>query len=186
MERLVVGLVRGLHGLRGAVRVEPLTDVPERFSPGSRLNLEGQARPLTVVWSQDDGKGTLVRFAEGPDRPAAESLRGRYLEVEADEAALGESAFWWHELEGVAVTTAAGQPLGRVADVFRAGGAEVLVVRGGPRGELYVPAVSAVVSELAPREGRIVVDTDALGLEEERPRRPRGRRSSRAAASGEG
>ena len=34
-ERLVVALVRGVHGLHGAVRVEVLTDRPEqRFRPG--------------------------------------------------------------------------------------------------------------------------------------------------------
>jgi PRC-barrel domain len=80
---------------------------------------------------------------------------------------------------GVSVTTEAGETLGTVDDVFRAGGGEVYVVRGGPRGELMIPAVRAVFREFAPREGRVVVDADALGLGPLRPRRPRGRRSSR-------
>ncbi len=37
---------------------------------------------------------------------------------------------------------------------------------GGESGELLVPAVSSVVTELAPAEKRIVVDAEALGLEE--------------------
>lgn len=178
-ERLAVGLVRGVHGLRGAVRVEVLSDRPERFEPGSVLHAEGSRAPLTVAWSQEDGPGLLVRFAEIADRPAAERLRGRYLEAVADEAALGEDEAWWHEVVGTPVTALGGEPLGEVADIFRTGGGEVLVVRGGPLGELLVPAVSTVVREFAPRKGRIVVDTDALGLEEERPRRRRGRRSSK-------
>jgi 16S rRNA processing protein RimM len=51
-----------------------------------------------------------------------------------------------------------------VSDVFRAGAGEVYVVDGGPRGEVLVPAVRGVVVELAPGEGRLVVDADALGL----------------------
>ncbi|MGH2466520.1 MAG: ribosome maturation factor RimM [Candidatus Limnocylindrales bacterium] len=182
MERLVVGLVRSLHGLEGAVRVEPLTDRPERFAPGSRLAIEGETVSLTVAWSQDGGRGLLLRFEELSDRAAVEPLRGRYLEAAVEPAALPSGAFWWHELEGVPVTTTEGVPLGEVVDVFRAGGAEVLVVRG-VRGELYVPAVGSVVRDLAPHEGRIVIDAEALGLTEEAPRRPRGRRSSRAARS---
>jgi 16S rRNA processing protein RimM len=178
-DRLAVGLVRGVHGLNGAVRVELLTDRPERFDAGSVLHAEGSAAPLTVTWRQEDGRGLLVRFEEVVDRPGAERLRDRYLEATADEAALDEGEAWWHEVVGTAVTALGGEPLGDVADIFRAGGGEVLVVRGGPHGELLVPAVSAVVREFAPREGRIVVDTDALGLEEERPRRRRGRRSSK-------
>ena len=65
-----------------------------------------------------------------------------------------------------------------MADVFRAGGSEVFVVRGGPRGEIYVPAVKAVVTEFAPREGPDRRRSEALGLEEARARRPRGRRTT--------
>jgi 16S rRNA processing protein RimM len=48
--RLVVGRVRGLHGLRGAVRVEVLTDQPEvRFAAGQVLHPEGDPRSLTIA-----------------------------------------------------------------------------------------------------------------------------------------
>jgi len=181
-QRLVVGRVRGLHGLQGAVRVEILSDAPQRFAPGSVLYLEGEGRPLTVAWQQADGPGLLLRFAELRSRPAVESLRERYLEAEAiPSAELEPGTFYWHELLGTPVRTTGDEMLGEVRDVFRAGGAEVLVVGGGPRGELYVPTVRGVVVELAPREGRIVVDPEALDLGPVRARRPRGRRSSRQA-----
>ena len=179
-ERLVVGLVRGLHGLDGTVRVEPLSDDAGRFEPGSRLYPEGSPRRLTVEWAQVDAPGVLVRFREVQTREAADGLRGVYLEVIAPSAELGPDEYWWHEVIGVPVTTGSGEALGAVDDVFRAGGSEVYVVGGGPRGELLVPAVRSVFLEFAPREGRLVVDAAALGLDEIRPRRRRGRRSSRA------
>lgn len=183
--RLVVGQVRGLHGLRGAVRVEVLTDDPARFQPGSVLFLEGTTERLTVLEANADGPGLLVRFRERADRSSVEDLRERYLEVTAPAAALPDGAFYWHEVIGVAVQDASGVDLGRVVDVFRAGGSEVFVVEG-PRGELMVPAVSAVVRELAPAAGRIVVDADALGLDEHEARsRIRGRRTTRARKAAE-
>jgi 16S rRNA processing protein RimM len=177
-ERLVVALVRGLHGLRGGVRVEVLTDETGRFEPGSVLYPEGTDVPLTVEWAQPDEPGLLVRFEERRSREAVEALRDVYLEAIAPPSALGEGAYWWHEVEGATVTSVDGRELGRVEEVFRAGGGEVFVVRGEAYGELLVPAVSAVVREFAPREGRLVVDVEALDLDE-RPRRRRGRRSSR-------
>ena len=48
-DRLVVGLVRGVHGLRGALRIEVLSDNADRFSVGSVLHAEGSHSPLTVV-----------------------------------------------------------------------------------------------------------------------------------------
>ncbi len=181
----MVGLVRGLHGLKGAVRLEILSDDPARFEPGSRLHLEGSDDPLTVAWSQGDGPGILVRFHEIATRSEAEGLRARYLEADAPTDALAEGEFYWHELLGVAVTTSDGQPLGTVRDVFRAGGGEVLVVDGAARGEVLVPAVGTVITELAPRADRIVVDPDALGLDTATASpRPRGRRTRRAFEAG--
>jgi 16S rRNA processing protein RimM len=183
-ERLTVGLVRGLHGLRGAVRVEVLSDDPARFEVGSMLHPDGDEAPLTVAWSQADGPGILVRFRERPTRESVEDLRDRYLEAAVTES-LPDDHVYWHELDDVPVVTTAGEELGRVADVFRAGGAEVLVVRGGPRGEVLVPVIGAVVAEFSPRDGRIVVDADALDLDGGTgERKPRGRRTRRAHAAG--
>ncbi|MET1233029.1 MAG: ribosome maturation factor RimM [Candidatus Limnocylindrales bacterium] len=182
-DRLVVGLVRGVQGLGGTVRVEVLSDRPERFEPGSTLFREGEESPLTVIWRSADGPGLLLRFKEVTTREQATALHDIYLEAEIGDRALADDAVWWHELEGVAVKTREGEPLGVVEDVFRSGGGEVLVITGGRRGEVLVPVVSSIVVDFAPREGRIVVDGEALGLEPERVRRPRGRRSSRAASS---
>jgi len=171
-ERVTVGLVRGLHGLRGAVRVEVLSDDPERFAVGSVLFADGQERPLTVDWTGPAKPGILVHFAEMQSREAAESLRDRYLEV-VPEAPLPEGTYYWHQLRGLLVSTTDGLELGRIEDVFRAGGGEVYVVRGGPLGEVMVPGVRDVVVELDPAAGRMVVDPVALDLPDKPPRRRR-------------
>lgn len=163
-ERLVVGLVRGVHGLRGDVRIEVLTDDPGRFEPGRVLHREGSDAPLTIVRARaDKPPGLLVGFREVTDRSGAESLKDAYLEAAAPAESLPDESYYWHEVVGSEVFTTAGDSLGRVEDIFRAGEAEVYVVRGSGR-EHLVPAVAAVVRELAPREGRIVVDEAALGL----------------------
>jgi 16S rRNA processing protein RimM len=160
-ERLVVGLIRGVHGLRGMVRVEVLTDNMARFDVGRVVFREGSDTPLTIVSAHRDGPGLLVRFAEVNDRPTADRLREAYLV--ADPEPLASASYYWHDIVGCAVFTDTGEELGTVADIFRVGEGEVYVVRG-PRGEILVPAVAAVVKELAPAEKRMVVDADALGL----------------------
>jgi 16S rRNA processing protein RimM len=185
----VVGRVRGVRGLSGRVRVEVLTDRPEaRFEIGSVLHLEGATDGLTIAEARPvaDGPGWWLRFSELSDRSSAEPTVGAYLEavVPADE--LGRDEVYWHEVLDVPVTSLDGAVLGRVSDVYRAGGAEVLVVKGGQLGELDIPNVAAVVREFAPRDGRIVVDVDALDLDPEpRGPAPRGRRTRRALAAKE-
>lgn len=164
-ERLVVGQVRGFHGLRGTVRVESLTDrAEERFAVGRALYREGGDARLTIVEAAPDGLGWRLRFAEVVDRTAAEALRDAYLEaIVAPGEELPRGEFYWHEVVGAKVSDVDGALLGEVVDIYRAGGAEVVVVRG-PRGELDIPLVRSVVRIFAPARGEIVADGEALGL----------------------
>jgi len=181
--RLVVALVRGFRGLHGHVRVELLTDRPEdRLVPGAALYLEGTQETLTITEASAvaDGPGWWLRFREIPDRNAAERLRDVYLEIDAPDEPRRPGLWFFHELEGLAVRSQAGEDLGTVVEIYRAGGAEVFVVRG-PRGELDVPGVHGIVTELAPERGEMIVDMDALALdarpvEDEDYVRPRDRR----------
>ena len=200
-QRLVVALVRGLHGLRGAVRVEVLTDKPEqRYRAGSVLFREGSDDPLTISSAEAvaDGPGWRLRFQEITSREAAETLRDTYLESEvhpAGELARGE--VYWHEVLGATVRDVDGADLGVVQDVYRVGENEVYVVRGEPFGTFDLPAVRAFIRVFAPRRGEIVVDPEALDLhapkrrltEGERPKAPRRRsrkpRSTTAGGGGE-
>jgi 16S rRNA processing protein RimM len=128
-----------------------------------------------------DGPGWWLMFREVGDRTAAERLMGTYLEAVLPADALPIGEVYWHEVVGVQVVDPDGRPFGIVTDVYRAGEAEVLVVRTDLHGDVDVANVSAIVRAFAPRDGRIVVDVAALDLAPEPPtRRPRGRRTRRA------
>jgi 16S rRNA processing protein RimM len=184
-QRLVVALVRGVHGLRGAVRVEVLTDRPEeRFRPGAVLYREGSDEPLTIASAEavQDGPGWRLRFAEITSREAADMLRAAYLETTVRPGAdLARGEVYWHEVLGVTVTGVDGAVLGTVQDVYRVAENEVYIVKGEPFGTFDLPAVRAFIRVFAPRRGEIVVDAEALDLQppkvrptgDARPRAPR-------------
>lgn len=179
-QRLVVALVRGVHGLRGAVRVEVLTDRPEqRFRPGVILYREGSDAPLTIASAEAvaDGPGWRVRFREVATRDAADTLRDAYLEAVVHPIGdLTRGEVYWHEVIGVAVRGLDGAELGVVQDVYRVAENEVYVVAGGPYGTFDLPAVRAFIRIFAPRRGEIVVDAAALDLSAPRSRRNDGER----------
>jgi 16S rRNA processing protein RimM len=174
--RLVVALVRGVHGLRGAVRVEVLTDRPElRFAPGLRLYREGSDAALTIATAEPvrDGPGWRLRFDEVTTRDGADLLRGAYLAADIRRGAdLERGEVYWHEVVGVAVRGVDGTELGVVEDVYRVAQNEVFVVGGGAYGSFDLPAVRAFIRIFAPRRGEIVVDAEALDLRPARVRTP--------------
>jgi len=182
-DRLTVALVRGVRGLKGTVRVELLTDRPEeRFTVGAHLYPEGGSEPLVIEEASavGDGPGWWLRFAGVHDRDGADALRDVYLEIDDPHEAPEAGRWLWHQLVGLPVRGTDGADLGSIIDIYRAGGAEVFVVRG-PRGELDVPGVSGIVVELAPDKGHMTVDLEALSLdarpvEDDSYVRPRDRR----------
>jgi 16S rRNA processing protein RimM len=196
-QRLVVALVRGVHGLRGAVRIEVLTDRPEqRYKPGVVLHREGSDTPLTIASAEPvaDGPGWRVRFREITTRDGADTLRGAYLETVVHPVGeLTRGEVYWHEVVGATVRGVDGAELGTVQDVYRVAENEVYIVSGGPYGTFDLPAVRAFIRIFAPRRGEIVVDAEALDLRPpkerlpvgERPKAPR-RRSRRPRAATEG
>jgi 16S rRNA processing protein RimM len=185
----VVALVRGVHGLHGAVRAEVLTDHPaDRFVAGAVLFREGDDRPLTIASAEAiaDGPGWRLRFREITGREGADTLRGAYLEsvVRPDED-LARGSYYWHEVVGCAVRGVDGAELGTVKDIYRIGETEVFTVDGGPYGSFDLPAVRAFIRIFAPRRGEIVVDAASLDLRPRRsreldPERPKARRRRRA------
>jgi 16S rRNA processing protein RimM len=188
----VVALVRGVHGLHGAVRAEVLTDRPEdRFVAGAVLFREGDERPLTIASAEAiaDGPGWRLRFREVPTRDAADGLRGAYLEmVVRPEDDLARGTYYWHEVIGCAVRGVDGADLGTVRDIYRVGETEVFSVGGGTVADFDLPAVRAFIRIFAPRRGEIVVDAESLDLrprkshDPDRPKAPRRRPRKPAAA----
>jgi 16S rRNA processing protein RimM len=172
----VVALVRGVHGLNGAVRAEVLTDRPEdRFVVGHVLFREGDERPLTIASAEAiaDGPGWRLRFREITSRDGADTLRGTYLEsVVRPEADLARGSYYWHEVIGCAVRGTDGTDLGTVKDIYRIGETEVFTVDGARFGSFDLPAVRAFIRVFAPRRGEIVVDAESLDLRPPRSRAP--------------
>lgn len=147
----------GPKGLKGGIRVELLTDFPERVAPGSEVWLEGGPGPLRIGRMESGGRTTVLYLDGITTREAAEPLTDRYLEGPAH--ALGEGAFYWNDLVGLRVEEQGGEVVGELVEVFRAGGNEVYRVVG-PSGERLVPALRRVVLRIDLEAGLMVVAPD--------------------------
>jgi 16S rRNA processing protein RimM len=157
-EWVAVGRITGAHGVKGEVSILVLSQVAERFEPGSRLFLdETGARPVTVSAVRPHRQRLLVGFEGVHDRNQAEVLRGSYLFVPAGSAPeLPEGEFWTHELVGCEVVTEAGRPLGRIREVIHTAANDVWAAEGEER-EVLIPALKDVVASVDVAGRKIVV-----------------------------
>jgi 16S rRNA processing protein RimM len=161
---LLVGVVVRPHGLRGELVVDVRTDSPEeRFAVGAvltRAGADGVAEGvLTVESSRPHSGRLLVRFAETPDRSAAEALSGTRLLI--DPATLPPTGdpdeFHVHQLEGLAAELADGTVVGTVREVVHGPGGELLVLDRPHQPDALVPFVRAIVPTVDLDGGRVVL-----------------------------
>jgi 16S rRNA processing protein RimM len=163
---VTIGRIAAPHGLRGEVRATLETDFPERFD-GLRdawLVRGDHVEPITITGRRPHRGGVLLTLAGVGDVEAAAGLRGAEIAVPRDAVVpLAEGQFYIFEIIGLRVLTAAGQELGRVAEVLRGPVHDVYVVRG-EAGDTLVPALRDVVRQIDRASGEIVVDLPS-GLE---------------------
>ncbi len=151
-----MGRVLSTRGVRGELKVEPLTDFPERFAPGQAIWVAGERRE--VEGGRQRGRQVLLKLAGVDSAEQAAALRDELLEVPEEElTALGEGRYYRFQLLGMAACDTAGEPLGTVVDILSTGANDVYVVRG-PRGELLLPAIDEVIKEIDTEGGRMVVE----------------------------
>ena len=153
---MVVGVILGVHGVRGEVRVRVLSDVPHRFDPGQTLYLHGQAH---LIESAAPGRSNQVILKlQGIDTPArARRLAGEDLTSESTAApTLPEGEYFHFQLIGLRVFTESGEDLGRITEIIVTGSNDVYVVNGDG-GEILLPALAQVVRQVDTEGGTMTV-----------------------------
>jgi 16S rRNA processing protein RimM len=160
--QIIVGRVGRPHGVRGDVAVSVRTDDPEvRFAVGTRLDTDqAHAGPLTVAATRWQSGVLIVRFKGVTDRTGAGELTGTWLSVDSEtmESLDDPDEFRDHELIDLTVRTVAGEVVGVVTDVLHHG-QDLLAISPAPgAGEILVPFVRAIVTEVDLRGGVLVID----------------------------
>ena len=148
--------IAGAHGVTGEVRLKLLGEGFAAMRPHKTFN----AGALTLEKLRDDGKGgAIARFAEVPDRSAAEKLRGTVLTVERTTLApLEEGEFYHSDLLDLPVVTDAGGPVGRVCAVENFGATDIVEIEKPDGAKFMVPLTTQAVPEW--NAERLVVAAD--------------------------
>ena len=155
---MAVGRISKPHGVQGEVRVELLTDVPERFEWLDTIYVgEANPRPVGIESVRYHQGVVLLKLTGYPTRTEAETLRGELLQVPESEAVpLAEGEYFLYQLVGLQVFTEEGTLVGRLSQVLETGANNVFVVEGQHRQHL-IPDIPDVVREIDIEAGRLVI-----------------------------
>lgn len=150
-ELVAIAKIVKTRGLRGEAVADVLTDFPERFENLEEVTGVGPdgARTELMIERFFFQKGRIVlKFAGYNSIEKAEELRGSEICIPESEAVeLEEDEFFDWELEGCRVETLGGDEIGKVTEVMRTGGTEILVVAGADK-EYLIPFSETICVEV--------------------------------------
>ena len=149
-EWATIGKIVALFGLRGDLKVQSLTDIPDRFAQLDEVYLSPDYKRYTIEEVRPY-KGTMVllRLRGIADATAAEPLRERDLCIPTDKLAqLPADSYYQHDILGLQVAKLDGRIVGTIVDIMPTGGNDVYVIKAADGKQFLIPAVKAFIKEV--------------------------------------
>ncbi len=163
-ELLLLGVVTGLHGLRGDLKVRLFSGDPAALLEARRVFLRRSgesARSYPVERAAVHKAQLLLRLAGCDSVEQAQPLVGPEVLMPAGELPeLEEDEFYWYELQGMKVVDVERGEIGVLEDLLSTAAHDIYVVQG-PFGEVMIPAVEGFVREVDLANRRMMVDLPA-------------------------
>ena len=161
---LVIGEITKPQGVRGEVKLRPITCDFERFEGLELAYLKrgDQYEPIHLHVNRIQPDAVYMNVEGIADRNAAERLRGELVYIDREHAVeLDEDSTFLCDLVGLHGIVSDGRDLGTLKDVMQPGGNDVYVFNG-PLGEVLVPALRSVVTKVDLDAGEIHFDGKRL------------------------
>jgi 16S rRNA processing protein RimM len=158
---LEVGVVIGIHGLRGDIKIRPLP-TGDLALPGARKVFLKDSKGLLVqyetVRSSPHKQNILVRLAGLDNLYAVEPLVGSSVWMaKEDLPELDDEHYYWSDLEDLEVIDQQQGVLGRVVGMFATPAHDILEV-DGPAGEILIPAIEPFLVQVDRDKGQLYVN----------------------------
>lgn len=162
---ITVGQIVKPQGVRGEVKVVPMTDDPSRFCVLKSVTVSGRTLKIENVRVASDA--VYIKFGGISDRNEAEKLRGAFVTIDRAAAVpLEEGEFFVADLlESTLVSrdkSGDTKTVGKIKSVQSFGAADVFTVECEDGKEMSFAFVKALCAEYSEQEKTLFVDGDAL------------------------
>ena len=156
MKKVVIGKIAAPHGVRGEVRIVPLTDFPERFENLKTVFLDDDSK-LEVEFVKHNNKFLFIKFKNINSRNDIETYNGKLLMLNrSDIPPLPKGEYYNFDIIGLEVIDDKGINLGKISEILKTGSNDVYVVDGEK--QILIPALKKVVKEININDGFMKVE----------------------------
>ncbi len=157
---IAIGQITKSVGIKGEVKVQPLTERMQRFQMLQTVWLgsddrEGSEYAVDAV--RVAGDHVVIRLSGINTRTEADKLKLKYLLVPDDQAERGgKETYFLHELVGMKVVTEEGTAVGTIEDVLRLPAGDTWLIKDGEK-EILIPGKKEFIRSVDVGARKVVI-----------------------------
>lgn len=153
-EYMTIGQISKPHGIKGEVKIYPLTDDVRRFRKLKYCIMD--EKTIEIVWCKLQGDRVILKLQGIDTIEDAEKLRNKYIKINREDAVkLPKDSYFIVDLIGCKVFDSGDNYIGELKDVIKTGSNDVYVVNGEK--EILIPAIKEIVYEVDVKGKRVIV-----------------------------
>lgn len=164
MEKFItIGKIVNTHGIKGELKIYPLTDDLKRFKELTDVYIDGKLRKILNCKLQS--KRAILKI-EGIDSiEAADCYKEKYIKVQREDAVeLEEGNYFISDIVGCSVLDSSGVNYGKIADVIHTPNNDVYWIKEGK--ELLIPALENIILDIDIKKSRILIEPVSTWMSE--------------------
>ena len=159
-EYLEIGQIINTNGLKGFLKVKPLTDDITRFEDLDRVYIQkgNELVEFNIQEIKYSKNMVLLKLENIDDIDEAEKYRNFYIKINrADAVKLDDNSYFIVDIIGSEVYTDEDVFLGKVVDVFPTGSNDVYTVKTEDGKDILLPAIEDVIKNVDTKNKKITV-----------------------------
>jgi len=156
----LIGVILKPHGIKGEVKIEPITPDPERFEALDEvyINNKHQTEVYLIEQVRFSGRFVYVKFEGIESRDAAEHIRDGEIFVDTEKLIkLKPNEFFIHDLIGCEVFDDSQRPIGKLIDIMQLSSNDIYVIKTEKGIEHLIPAIKDVIKNVDISNKRIII-----------------------------
>ena len=157
---LEIGQIVNTNGLKGFLKLKPLTDDITRFEKLKTIYIQ-KAKELIEFKIQEvkyNKQSVLLKLEGIDDITEAEKYKNFYIKISKENAVeLEKNSYFIVDIIGCQVYTDENEYLGNVVDVFQTGSNDVYTLKNSEGKEILIPAIKEVIKNVDIKNKKIVI-----------------------------
>lgn len=159
-EYLEIGQIVNTNGIKGFLKIKPLTDDVTRFEKLKTVYIQKNKELLlfNIQEVKYNNSMVLLKLEGIDDINEAENFKNSYIKIAREYAVeLEKNSYFIVDIIDCEVFTDENEYLGKVVDVFKTGSNDVYTVKTMEKKEILIPAIQDVIKNIDIENKKIVV-----------------------------